>query len=555
MNKAQELMDAVNESKRKRFLLQYSEQGNTLAPIGKTKSILEAGVYQIVPTMQGLEFEKLDMKADELLRFEDPVHDKILNEISDFWKKKEKFSNLGFTHKRGILMFGLPGSGKTSIVKLVTESVVKNGDVVFICKRNPSILTEGLKTFREVEPDRRALVIMEDVDTIVRYDEHSLLELLSGNSQVDNILYLGTTNYIDRLPERALRPDRFDRKIEVPHPPSSGRKAYLQSKLDFVENTKFDVEELVKKTDGFSFAQLKEFLISVLCHDYDVDKTINRIRNGVEFNECANFSESMINFKLKREGIKKKTKVQQLNDNLDVDTSFTEIDPMNVALEFEKVLRAKDIDGIQVDGVDVGLDGIINVGFSDEDGDEMEVAFMYDEEEDSFIGLVVDDDAGQNDFDVFMIDITAMNPSAIEVEGIGKYVNLIDLSWMNKSVLMSIFKAGDIGDEETEAAAKRLKKRQDAFGNVMTQDLGTLESMDERAITVVRGGKKVRLPVVRKTKRKRLTAKQKAGIRKGAMKRKQKSAQTQRKRKKSLNIRKRSNIKNTKLGKRQRVKR
>ena len=283
MSKAKELIEDISEAKRKRILTQYTSGGNSHTTVTDTQSALDAGVYTFNRTMRGVSIDVVETKSDKLLRFPDPIHEDIIQEIKDFWEKREKAAEMGFTHKRGILMYGPPGSGKTCITKLVVEDAIKKDHVVFLAK-DMGILSQGLKEFREVEPDRNALVLMEDVDDLVRYGSNTFLELLSGDSQVDNIMYLATTNYIERLPERALRPDRFDRKIEVPHPPAAGRKAFLKQKLGLVEAGKdIDVDSLVEKTKGFSFAHLKELLISHIVHGYDLDKTIERLGGtGIE---------------------------------------------------------------------------------------------------------------------------------------------------------------------------------------------------------------------------------------------------------------------------------
>ena len=265
-------------------MVQYANRGNVKTATVKSQDQLEAGVYRVMNSMQGIYFEIQEFKTDKLLRFKDPIHEDVLSEIDEFWNDKEKMDELGFTHKRGILLYGPPGSGKTCITKLVVEDCIKKDNIIFICK-DITTLTEGLKQFREVEPDRSCLVLMEDVDDIVcGYGSHQFLELLSGDSQVDNVLYLATTNYVNRLPERALRPDRFDRKIEVPFPPAAGRKAFLQSKLKLTEKgNQLDIDSLVKETKGFSYAHLKELLVTHLVQKKDLKKTIERLKgNGLE---------------------------------------------------------------------------------------------------------------------------------------------------------------------------------------------------------------------------------------------------------------------------------
>jgi len=264
----------------KQIFKQYLTNNNMSQPMGdgSLSKKLDAGIYSIVQTMQGIMFNKIGTKTDELLKFEDPTQNTILHEMDDFWKRKPQYDKMKFLHNRALLMYGPPGSGKSSIIQLAIEDLVKQGDIVFIGKDIYN-LVNGLKIFREVEPNRRCLVIMEDIDEM---GEHALLQLLDGSDAVDNIMYLGTTNYIDRLPARVLRPGRFDRKIEVSYPPKSGREAYFKAKLKGI-STPEDIQKLVDATDGFSFGHLRELLTSVFCLGQDLNYVLKRLSgSGLE---------------------------------------------------------------------------------------------------------------------------------------------------------------------------------------------------------------------------------------------------------------------------------
>ena len=281
MTRARALVESIGRvAKRKQVYTQFMVRGNNFSPIGEivTQPTLDPGIYDVRSTMSGIIFEIHELRTDEILRFEDSRYNKVLEEIDKFWGLKDEFDKMGFTHKRGVLLHGAPGTGKSCLLKLVMEDTVNKGNVVFIAKSSGT-LVEGIGQFREVEPDRKVLVIVEDMDELVRYNERPILELFDGDSQTDNVLFLATTNYIDRLPPRIVRVGRFDRVIEIQNPPMSGRLAYLKHKLTVNEKNE-KIVELAKKTKGFSFAQLREFLIGVYCLKQPVEEVLKRVKDN-----------------------------------------------------------------------------------------------------------------------------------------------------------------------------------------------------------------------------------------------------------------------------------
>ena len=126
--------------------------------------------------------------------------------------------------------------------------------------------------FREVEPNRPVVCVFEDIDAIIdRYGESELLSLLDGDSQVDKVVNIATTNYPERLDKRIVsRPRRFDRLIKVEVPADEVRKAFLKAKLPKTQS----VDTWFKLTKGLSFAGLSECIISVICLGNDLEETI-----------------------------------------------------------------------------------------------------------------------------------------------------------------------------------------------------------------------------------------------------------------------------------------
>lgn len=216
------------------------------------------------------------IKTDQIMRFKGGLADTFLKEIDDFWDRGESFNKYGFLHRRGYMLYGPQGTGKSSIVWQVANDVINRGGVVFVCD-NPRFFIGGLKTFRQVEPDRPIVCIFEDIDAIIsKYNETEILSLLDGDSQIDKVINIATTNYPENLDRRIVnRPRRFDRIIKIAAPEDEIREAFLKSKLPKTQNLK----KWVKKTEGLSFAALTEAVISVFCLGNDFDETIATLRD------------------------------------------------------------------------------------------------------------------------------------------------------------------------------------------------------------------------------------------------------------------------------------
>jgi len=244
--------------------------------VGQTIPILPPGVYNQHRTQQGIRFEKMDIKVDALIDFPDGLPKLICDEIESFWTREKIFHDYGFLHRRGYLLYGIAGGGKTAVVQLVSNKIVMSGGIVMVCA-HPSILKDALVTFRKIERDRRIICIFEDIDAIVsHHGDDELLALLDGEYQIDKVLNIATTNYPERLDRRLVaRPRRFDRVIKVEPPSKETRRIYLSTKLKINGG---ELAEWVARSDGLSFAALAELVISVKCLGNDFESTLDMLK-------------------------------------------------------------------------------------------------------------------------------------------------------------------------------------------------------------------------------------------------------------------------------------
>jgi SpoVK/Ycf46/Vps4 family AAA+-type ATPase len=218
-------------------------------------------------------------ETDGLLELPDDASLSILAEFDDFWERRQAFKDRGFLHKRGFILWGPPGSGKTSCVNLLIKRLIKDSDGIVLFLDHPSVAGACLRMLRLIEPDRPIVAIMEDIDALVqRHGEHEYLSLLDGEAQVDRICFVATTNYPERLDRRFCdRPSRFDTVQYIGMPSAVAREAYLKAKEPTLEGS--ELRNWVAQTDGFSLAHLKELIVAVKCLGQSFEKALGRLES------------------------------------------------------------------------------------------------------------------------------------------------------------------------------------------------------------------------------------------------------------------------------------
>lgn len=480
---------------RERSLIQYVDRGNLKAPTSKTVETLGAGVYRIEQSMSGVCFEKHEFATDELLRFNGCGYDEVMEEVEKFWELGTDFEKFGFTHTHGILLTGKPGMGKSCLIKLLMESIVSHGDVVFSV-RSTHTLVEGVKAFREVEPDRKAFVVLEDVDDMIAYAsaEHALLELMDGDAQVNKLLFIATSNYPDRLPERMTRVGRFGRTFEVVAPSAEGRRLYLTHKLGKYE-TVDNINRIVAATEGLGFNHLKNLILSVYCFKREMKGTVERLRKSAGL---PNLTDSYIELKIKEAFLG----LNEYMSSVDAVAAVPIADRMHKSLV--KRLSKLGFDGVAVDSVVVDADGDARVVFSDIYGGKQEVLFGADGS--SIVALILGKSDDEEADDVISVDLSPLAPSVMQNEFGTVSVDLVNPLWMNKSAFDTIFSAGEIVAQMRGQEAEE-DPEMDAHGNIIVQykeeTFAGYPQYDETLLVemaihrVVRGGKGMRIPILR----------------------------------------------------------
>lgn len=253
----------------------------------KVKGSLDPGVYIIDSNRDyGIFCKQIDACSDELFLFNNDVVSNLMKDINSFWSKADVYKANNLTHKRGILLEGYAGTGKTSLISLLSKEVINSGGIVFkiTSPKNLYFYSVFVKDyFRKIQPDTNIITIIEDIDSYMDFGE-DLLDLLDGRDSINHNLFIATTNNTEELDDVFLRPSRIDLRVIIPLPDEDTRRQYLEHKG--VSNEVID--SVIDFTEGFSLADLKEFYICVFILDYSVEDAINKINKFIKKKDYKN---------------------------------------------------------------------------------------------------------------------------------------------------------------------------------------------------------------------------------------------------------------------------
>ncbi|TGO23229.1 hypothetical protein BPAE_0139g00060 [Botrytis paeoniae] len=204
----------------------------------------------------------------------------LIADVEGFFNNQALYKKLAVPWKRGIILHGVPGNGKTISIKALMSTLssrpspipplyVKSFDGE--CHGPKWAISTIFQKARKMAP---CLLIFEDLDSLVTEKTRSyFLNEVDGLESNDGILMIGSTNHLGKLDSSiSKRPSRFDRKYCFRVPNEGERRAYVEfwrGKLgkdggDMVEFGEELCSLVAKMTEGFSFAYLKELFIVTL---------------------------------------------------------------------------------------------------------------------------------------------------------------------------------------------------------------------------------------------------------------------------------------------------
>ena len=285
--------DTVRHSTRNTFFILHRREGDQLQngrSVAAKELIAAASTHSTnLHEEDVLVFDDDEWKKDTKLwksiqqaKWEDVIldqrlKDSLTRDIEGFFDHKHDYKKFDVPWKRGIILHGLPGNGKTISVKALIHGLATRPDPIPTLYVKSTTGYHGTiyairQIFKKARKMAPCLLIFEDLDSIITESTRSFfLNEVDGLEGNDGIMMIGSTNYLEKLDAGITkRPSRFDRKyhFDLPAAPERARYCeYWRSRL--TDNKAIDFppslcSAIAGITDGFSFAYLQEAFISSL---------------------------------------------------------------------------------------------------------------------------------------------------------------------------------------------------------------------------------------------------------------------------------------------------
>lgn len=173
---------------------------------------------------------KLAPRPMDSIILEDKIKDALINGVTTWKNSKDWYLSHFLKYKLGILLYGEPGCGKSSLIQAIASMLDHSCIIKFDIGDIPDAV-EQIQSFVNKQRKTTFIVVIEDIDMIcTKRDEslngndeyqkmlksqNALFQMLDGLYSTDRTIYIATTNHIDQLDPALIRPGRFDIVEEI----------------------------------------------------------------------------------------------------------------------------------------------------------------------------------------------------------------------------------------------------------------------------------------------------------------------------------------------------
>ena len=262
-----------------------------------TKDDFKSALKEIQPSaLREVLVQVPDVKWDDVGGLDDAKQE--LKEAVEWpLKYPENFQKLGINPPKGVLLYGIPGTGKTLLAKAVAHESEAN----FISIKGPELLSKWVgesekgvrEVFRKAKQTAPTVIFFDEIDSIASTRSgndgdsgvtkrvvNQLLTEMDGLEELEDVAIIAATNRPDIIDPGLMRPGRFDRHIKVDTPSEEARLAIFEVHTKGMPlASDVDLKKLAKSTDGYVGAD-----IEAVCRE----AAMLTLRNDMESSEIPN---------------------------------------------------------------------------------------------------------------------------------------------------------------------------------------------------------------------------------------------------------------------------
>jgi cell division protease FtsH len=236
----------------------------------------------------GFQFLQTGARGWDDLALQSELKEELVANTVGFLKRSRELARYGIPRKRGLILAGRPGTGKT----LVSKVLMSNSPGITCLAADPALLVHAryMRELYDIAGDLRpAIVFLEDIDLIgesrggpgARGEAlNELLDILDGVKECSEVVTIATTNYVEALDDAlSRRPSRFDRVITMCPPGRELRREIVHNLCKRIPLDPAVQEHVVCRTEGYTPAQVQEVIYGLVIQG----KNLYGVRKGCSF--------------------------------------------------------------------------------------------------------------------------------------------------------------------------------------------------------------------------------------------------------------------------------
>ena len=278
----------------------YSDPLKVYAKLyGSNYAKYEPSIYELRQNNQGYFIIKAEIDNVEEPILNKNLNEKIHSDMDCFFNNKKFYIDNNLAYKRGVMLYGAAGCGKTSLIKKIL--LERKDSYRLLVDTGRYFGNEIYEYLQEIFPkEAKKIIVFEDVESINDSGEgrtygrrSSFLNFIDGAKIMDNTMFIATTNYPDLVdPALINRPSRFDKIYKIDYPTDDSRHKFL---LKFFPDLIGDLPrlaQLVKLTKDFSGAYFKELFITVGIQNTTIENAIEVLTKQMKMCKDKKFDSS-----------------------------------------------------------------------------------------------------------------------------------------------------------------------------------------------------------------------------------------------------------------------